>query len=225
MDRKIYNYCAVIGVDGMGNFNRQAATPHMDKIFADGATSYFTLSKDPTISAENWGAMLLGATPVVHGLTNGWISQNEYTNKALPSVFTRLRRAFPDAYLTSVCNWNPINHGIVEHDVGVDLATADNDELLTPMILERVAKKPKFLFVQFDNVDGAGHGGGDFFIVKDFVDAVRGETKPAIDVYTACEWTAVGLLSGLSVTNHEKHIEVPHFRPNMPLEEKKTPLD
>ena len=33
MDRKIYNYCAVIGVDGMGNFNRQAATPCMDKIF------------------------------------------------------------------------------------------------------------------------------------------------------------------------------------------------
>lgn len=160
MPRKIYQYCAVIGVDGMGNFNRQAATPHMDKIFADGATSYFALSMDPTISAENWGAMLLGATPVVHGLTNGWISQNEYTNKALPSVFTRLRRAYPDAYLTSVCNWNPINYGIVEHDVGVDLATADNDELLTPMILERVAKKPKFLFVQFDNVDGAGHGGG-----------------------------------------------------------------
>lgn len=160
MTRKIYNHCAVIGVDGMGNFNRQAATPNMDQIFAKGATSYFTLSMDPTISAENWGAMLLGATPVVHGLTNGWISQNEYTNKALPSVFTRLRRAFPDAYLTSVCHWEPINHGIVEHDVDVDLATADNDELLTPMILERIAKKPKFLFVQFDNVDGAGHGGG-----------------------------------------------------------------
>ena len=160
MTRKIYNHCAVIGVDGMGNFNRQAATPNMDKIFANGATSYFTLSMDPTISAENWGAMLLGATPVVHGLTNGWISQNEYANKALPSVFTRLRRAFPDAYLTSVCKWNPINHGIVEHDVDVDMATADNDELLTPMILERIAKKPKFLFVQFDNVDGAGHGGG-----------------------------------------------------------------
>ena len=160
MTRKIYDYCAVIGVDGMGNFNRQADTPVMDGIFAKGATTYFALSMDPTISAENWGAMLLGATPVVHGLTNGWISQYEYTNRALPSVFTRLRRAFPEAYLASVVNWNPINHGIVEHDVGVDLATAENDEKLTPLILERIAKKPKFLFVQFDNVDGAGHGGG-----------------------------------------------------------------
>ena len=160
MERRIYKYCAVIGVDGMGNFNRQTATPNMDTIFENGAVTYFALSMDPTISAENWGAMLLGATPVVHKLTNGWISQNEYTNKALPSVFTRLRNAYPDAYLASVVNWNPINHGIVEHDAGVDLATAENDEKLLPEILERVAKKPLFLFVQFDNVDGAGHGGG-----------------------------------------------------------------
>ncbi|MBR0537778.1 MAG: alkaline phosphatase family protein, partial [Clostridia bacterium] len=99
MERKIYKYCAVIGVDGMGNYNRLADTPNMDRIFANGATTYFALSMDPTISAENWGAMLLGASPVVHGLTNGWISQNEYSNKALPSVFTRIRRAFPEAYL------------------------------------------------------------------------------------------------------------------------------
>ncbi|MBR5426799.1 MAG: Gfo/Idh/MocA family oxidoreductase [Clostridia bacterium] len=70
----------------------------------------------------------------------------------------------------------------------------------------------------------AGHGGGDFFIVKDFVDAVRGDAPPAIDVYTACEWTAVGLLSGISVTNHSKTLEVPRFRPDMPLEEKKITI-
>ncbi|MBQ6421600.1 MAG: Gfo/Idh/MocA family oxidoreductase [Clostridia bacterium] len=66
----------------------------------------------------------------------------------------------------------------------------------------------------------AGHGGGDFFIVEDFINAVRDNKQPDLDVYTACEWTAVGLLSALSVTNNAKHIEIPHFRKNMPLEEK-----
>ena len=155
-----FRYCAVVGIDGMGNFNRFANTPNLDRIFADGAKTDFALSMDPTISAQNWGAMLLGVAPVVHGLTNGYISQYEYTNKEFPSLFTRIRQAFPDAYLTSVCNWNPINHGLIEHDVGVDLATADSDEQLHPLILERIAKKPKFLFVQYDDVDGAGHGGG-----------------------------------------------------------------
>lgn len=157
MKRICYQYCAVIGVDGMGAFHRQADTPHLDRIFRHGAVTDRALSMDPTISAENWGAMLLGASPVVHGLTNSIVSNRLYTNRALPSVFARLRRAYPDAYFSSVVNWNPINHGIIEHDVGVDFATADSDEALTPLILERIAKKPKFLFVQFDDVDGAGH--------------------------------------------------------------------
>ena len=71
---------------------------------------------------------------------------------------------------------------------------------------------------------GAGHGGGDFFIVEDFIEAIRKNEQPELDVYKACEWTAVGLLSALSVTNHNKTLEVPHFRPAMPLEEKRIKL-
>ena len=57
----------------------------------------------------------------------------------------------------------------------------------------------------------AGHWGGDFFIVQDFIDAITNGTKPEIDVYEACEWTAVGLLSELSVMNRGREIEMPDF--------------
>ena len=70
----------------------------------------------------------------------------------------------------------------------------------------------------------AGHNGGDFFIVEDFINAIRTNTQPELDVYKACEWTAVGLLSDLSVTNGSKTLQVPHFRPAMPLDEKKTSI-
>lgn len=70
----------------------------------------------------------------------------------------------------------------------------------------------------------AGHDGGDFFIVADFINAIRSGKQPDLDVYKACEWTAVGLLSALSVTNNGRNIKVPNFRPNMPLEEKKIEL-
>lgn len=70
----------------------------------------------------------------------------------------------------------------------------------------------------------AGHNGGDFFIVEDFINAIRTNTQPELDVYKACEWTAVGLLSELSVTNKSKTLPVPNFRPDMPLEEKKTTI-
>ncbi len=71
----------------------------------------------------------------------------------------------------------------------------------------------------------AGHNGGDFFIVEDFINAIRTNTQPELDVYKACEWTAVGLLSSLSVTNGGKTMKVPNFRKNMPLEEKRIALD
>lgn len=65
----------------------------------------------------------------------------------------------------------------------------------------------------------AGHGGGDFFIVEDFVNAIRGLCDNPIDVYTACEWTAIGILSRLSIMNGSRMIDVPHFRKGMPMKE------
>lgn len=70
----------------------------------------------------------------------------------------------------------------------------------------------------------AGHNGGDYFIVDDFITAIRTNTQPELNVYKACEWTAAGLLSSLSVTNGGKTLQVPHFRPSMPLDEKKITL-
>jgi predicted dehydrogenase len=58
----------------------------------------------------------------------------------------------------------------------------------------------------------AGHWGGDYFIVQDFVDAVQEGSKPAVDVYEACEWTAVALLSELSAMNGGKAVDMPDFR-------------
>ncbi|MCL2772820.1 MAG: Gfo/Idh/MocA family oxidoreductase [Oscillospiraceae bacterium] len=66
----------------------------------------------------------------------------------------------------------------------------------------------------------AGHGGGDFFLVEDFINAIKTNMPPDIDIYKACEWTAVALLSELSVTNNGRAIDMPNFRKNMPRREK-----
>ncbi len=71
---------------------------------------------------------------------------------------------------------------------------------------------PERYRIATDEQNKAGHGGGDFFLVQDFVDAIRENKKPDIDIYQACEWTAVGLLSELSIMNNGKVIDVPDFR-------------
>ncbi len=156
-----YSHVIVVGIDGAGAFIKDADTPHFDRIFANGAVTYRALASNPTISAECWGSMLLGVGPEVHGLTNATVSAATYpTDSKHPSIFRRIREAMPDAQLGSYCDWEPITLGIVEGNVGVSHAT-DRDTALTPIICDYIKeKKPTFLFVQMDSVDGAGHNNG-----------------------------------------------------------------
>ena len=155
---RIYSHVIVVGIDGAGSFIRDAVTPNFDRIFADGAVTYGALASNPSISAECWGSMLLGVGPEVHKLTNGIVSSTPYpVDSPFPSLFRRIREAYPEAELGSYCDWNPITYGIVENNIDVSHDTANDDELV-PVICDYIrSKKPDFLFMQFDSVDGAGH--------------------------------------------------------------------
>ncbi|MBO5934852.1 MAG: alkaline phosphatase family protein [Clostridia bacterium] len=157
MKRK-FSHVIVVGIDGAGSFFKDADTPDFDRIFADGAVTYDALASNPSISAECWGAMLLGVGPEVHKLNNGIVSSTPYpVDSPYPSLFRRIREAYPDAELGSFCDWNPITYGIVENNIGVSHDTATDDELV-PVVCDYIRnKKPDFLFMQFDSVDGAGH--------------------------------------------------------------------
>ena len=159
---KYYKYVAVIGVDGAGNFFRQTDTPEIDRIFEHGAVTYDMLTSKPTISAQCWGSMLHGVTAAVHGLTNAIVEKTPFaTDSKFPSFFRVIREHDADAVLASFCHWNPINVGIVEDGLDVYKEGGIADEVLTDHICSYLAKnKPTALFVQFDEVDGAGHSAG-----------------------------------------------------------------
>lgn len=63
-----------------------------------------------------------------------------------------------------------------------------------------------------DEQKNTGHWGGDYFIVSDYIDSITKGTKPPVDVYDACEWTAVGLLSEKSIRNNGRTYDVPVFK-------------
>jgi len=54
--------------------------------------------------------------------------------------------------------------------------------------------------------------GGDYYVVQDFIRAVRGEKPSPVNVYEACEWSAVALLSELSAENGGRPVRMPNFR-------------
>ena len=152
----------LIGVDGGGAFFKDADMPNLQRIMKDGAVSYKVLTSNPSISAQCWGAMLHGVTPEFHGLTNGIAGQRPYPEDSLfPSVFRVIRENRPDATLASIVNWNPVNIGIVENNLGVVKEHGENDKIVTDLVCQYLEKNdPTFLFVHYDECDGAGHRKG-----------------------------------------------------------------
>ena len=55
----------------------------------------------------------------------------------------------------------------------------------------------------------AGHGGGDFFVARDFVRACRGEIPVPIPIEAALEWTAAGLVSQESIARGGMPLPMP----------------
>lgn len=58
----------------------------------------------------------------------------------------------------------------------------------------------------------AGHGGGDYFEIREFVDCIINDTKPPVDVYEALDMTVPGLVSELSINRRSIPVPVPDFR-------------
>jgi hypothetical protein len=57
----------------------------------------------------------------------------------------------------------------------------------------------------------AGHGGIDFFVIRAFIEAIKNQTAPPIDVYDAAAWSAISPLSELSIARGSSPVEVPDF--------------
>lgn len=159
---KTYKHVIIIGVDGAGAFFNTTETPNIDEIFKNGAVTYDAVTENPSISAQCWGSLLHGVKCNYHGLTNAIVANTPYpTDSQFPSFFKVVRENDADARLGSFTHWNPINIGIVEDCIDVHKVGGISDAEITTAVCDYVKKElPKLVFVQFDDVDAAGHASG-----------------------------------------------------------------
>jgi predicted dehydrogenase len=61
----------------------------------------------------------------------------------------------------------------------------------------------------------AGHDGGDFFVLKEFAEAVREGRAPLVDVYDAATWSSITPLSAESIAGGNVPVKVPRFSPKI----------
>ena len=156
-----YKHVVIVGVDGGGAFFKDTPTPRCDEIFKNQATTYRSKTSYPTISAQCWGSLLHGVLPEFHGLTNQIAKTVAYPEDSpYPSIFRVVREAMPEARLASLVDWNAINYGIIENNLGI-VKDHGSDLAVTQKIVNYFTSEiPTLLFVQFDSGDSAGHSYG-----------------------------------------------------------------
>ena len=71
---------------------------------------------------------------------------------------------------------------------------------------------PEAWRVHADAARKAGHGGGDFFEILDFIEAVRGVAPPPVGIHEAMDMTLPGLIGQASIAAGGQWLEVPDSR-------------
>ena len=61
-------------------------------------------------------------------------------------------------------------------------------------------------------IEKAGHGGGDFLVIREFFDSIRENRKPVFDEYFATTLASVAILSHRSMLEYGVPYDIPDFR-------------
>ena len=62
-----------------------------------------------------------------------------------------------------------------------------------------------------DSAAAAGHGGIDYFVLRAFIESVKNQVAPPIDVYDAAAWSCISPLSEQSIAKGSKPMDIPDF--------------
>lgn len=174
----------VIGIDGCRPDALQAAsTPNIDAIISSGAVTYKafaggvqgTASQQATSSGPGWASICTGVWTNKHGVTNNSFTGSDFTN--YPHFFSRIHETNPNAKLSSIVVWDPIND-FIEKDssnaADYALETATDQEMVNAAISHLGSTDPDVIFVHFDDVDHAGHGYGYSIEKPQYINSIQG---------------------------------------------------
>ncbi len=170
----------VLGIDGCSPDGIiQAPTPNIDSLVAHGSWTYEAKAQMPTVSSPNWASIIDGVPPKDHGIwSNSWqrkqIRDSVYCGgrkgQVSPTIFKVLRESDKHAQICCIMEWWSFRR-LVEPGV----CTIRQRTILEGVTDFRVptvinVRKPKFLFIHFNDVDETGHKYGHG--TKEYYDAV-----------------------------------------------------
>lgn len=148
---------------------RQAKTPHLDTLFAEGVLSTKTRVVMPSVTLPNWTSHLTGSGPEQHGVADNAWTIDKYKLPSIekdvdgyyPSVFSVLKQAMPQAKTAFYYNWkpliNPYNRQYLDEISFLEKdAYIENYEKAFNFLVEN-RQSPTLVFLYSVHTDHVGH--------------------------------------------------------------------
>lgn len=169
-NRRLASRVLLLSLDGIcvEGF-KQAHTPHLDALLAEGVLSLQTRVVMPSVTLPNWTSHLTGSGPEQHGVVdNGW-EKEKFTLPAIatdedgyyPSVFSVLKQAIPQMKTAFYYNWPnliyPYNRRALD-----EVCFLEDDAYLANYerafrFMEENRNNPTLVFLYSVHTDHAGH--------------------------------------------------------------------
>ncbi|WP_278380264.1 alkaline phosphatase family protein [Chryseobacterium arthrosphaerae] len=160
-----------IGIDGCrADVMMSTSTPNIQNLISQSIYSLDGLCAATTWSGNGWSTMLTGVWHTKHNVQDNNFTSPNYAN--YPDFLTRAETFNPSLRTISLAHWSPINDKIVQNaDVKTNLATDLAVKNAAVNALQN--DNPDILFVDFDDVDHAGHSYGFSSTVPQYVSSIQ----------------------------------------------------
>lgn len=174
----------IIGIDGCKpDVLEKAETPAIQKLMDNGAWTYKAKTDPISSSGICWTSMLTGVWHDKHNVVS-----NEYKNpnmEEFPHFFKRIKEFDPELKTYSLSNWSPLHKILQEGDADVIKGGGPDDRVTMNVVNVLKNEDPDVVFVQLDQVDGAGHKFDYKYESKDYVKAVQKADKQVGEMHAA----------------------------------------
>ncbi|WP_312510433.1 LamG-like jellyroll fold domain-containing protein [Chryseobacterium culicis] len=160
-----------IGIDGCrADVMMSTPTPNIQNLISQSIYSIDGLCAATTWSGNGWSTMLTGVWHTKHNVQDNNFTSPNYVN--YPDFLTRAETYNPALRTISLAHWSPINDKIIKTaDVKTNLSTDLAVKNAAVNALQN--DNPDILFVDFDDVDHAGHSYGFSSTVSQYVNSIK----------------------------------------------------
>lgn len=160
-----------IGIDGCRpDVMMSVNTPNIQALLPHAVYSLDALTLAPSWSGNGWSTMLSGVFHDKHNVQDNNFTSPNFTN--YPDFLTRIENFNPNLKTVSLAHWTPINNTIIQN---ADVKTNFSTDLAVKNAAVQALQNdnPDVLFVDFDDVDHAGHSYGFSSSVSQYVNSIQ----------------------------------------------------